>query len=623
LRFYQGIMAGLDAGKIVLAEASTGVGKGRALCAAAIKSAEAKKTPVVISAPTLVVLGQLWEEMSVLRSTDKLGQGLTYGFYPGASEFVDEQKLKDYITQGYVQADQSVIDWVDAGGPMLHKDSPLRAAMSEIGVTPAFLMEDLKQLASNIDVSDLGLRSDSECDTATTLGAIREQTRNADIIFCTDTMLALSHRASWAMVPEPAVLIVDEAHLLEQMFSNIHSDALSMFSLSLRLKDSGKATKVIKALNELTSTLQDNRLGSDGTINLKDIDIGLKTNIKDKAEALLGVLKSKTYKDVERIGDAIKVLSGTVRVLSGQSGDSSYLSFSPDFRYPSISTGKSDLKSIMGSLWKSPQGGAVLASATLYIKNQYGEDKCDYICDNLSVPTSKIYLMEPVVASWVTLNPTLHTPTSEAAKKLVRPKVTDSEDKIELWTENVAKGLANVCENAVGGTLALATSYVQIHGFREQLIKAGISEERIVMQERNKKIDIIRAAFSEKHQAGLRPIWLGLGGAWTGLDLSSKDGADIDTLLTDLVITCCPFGMNRSNTMNARIEQKKLSPIKNESLMMLKQGLGRPVRRENHTNKHIWILDGRLFTDWPGMNDFSKSVNQLFKPYKKRVEFNF
>jgi|GEM_PF-1649751 len=624
LKFYQGIMAGLNSNKIVLAEASTGVGKGRALCAAAIKAAEDGKKPVVITAPSLKVLGQLWKDMMILVTEDKIGCKLSYSFFPGASEFVDDEKLREYLNDNEIFNDQNVKDWVDAGGPLLNHNSPLRDAMSAMGIRPSFLMEDLKYLAQNMDVSDLYLSGDSECETAKVLKTIRGASRQSDIIFCTHTMLALSHLTSWALVPEPSVLIIDEAHLFEQNVAGVHSDALSMFSLSIRLRQSGKSTKAIKALNELSYTLQDNSFSSEKTVNLNNVDGALKAVIIEKVSKLLDAIKSKSYDDVERISNVRRVLNNTQRVLNGQSSDSSYLSFSPDFRYPSISTGKSDLKNILGSIWKSLQGGAILASATLYIKNQYGEDKCDYICDILAVPTSRTHIMEPIVADWVSAIPVLHIPSEAQAKSLMRPNIKSDDHSLnDSWLHNAAVCLNSISREAKGGTLLLATSYVQLATLKENLIALGTSEDRLVVQERNKKIEVFESIFKEKHRAGLRPIWLGLGGAWTGFNLSEEDKSIEDTVISDLVITCCPFGTNNSNAMNARIEAKKLSPIKNESLMMLKQGIGRLVRSPDHKDKHIWFLDGRIYTEWEGMQDFQKSVKVLLSRYKKREYFSF
>lgn len=101
----------------------------------------------------------------------------------------------------------------------------------------------------------------------------------------------------------------------------------------------------------------------------------------------------------------------------------------------------------------------------------------------------------------------------------------------------------------------------------------------------------------------------------------SRQESEIDTLLTDLVITCCPVGMNRTNTMNARVEKYRTHPIIKEALMMLKQGFGRLMRDHKQTGKHLWFMDGRIWTEWKGMRDFQRSVEAMLRNYPNREVF--
>ena len=622
VRYYQGIQAGLQLNKIVLGEASTGVGKGRAICAAAIEAATNNKKPVVIIAPTLKVLGQLWAEMNVLRTNDGLGKNLNYSFYPGASEFVDEIKLAEFMIDH--QEDPAVTDWLNKKGVMLDSSNPLREAMKSMGVQPSFLVEDLRELAVNMDTSDFSLSSDNECETLTMLKNIRMLAITADIIFCTHTMFAMSHRLNWALLPEPSVLIIDEAHLFEQSVANVHSDALSLSSLISRLRKAGAPAKGVKAINEFVAFLQSAANEGGAMINMNQATDVFKIKAIAQLEVLQGLFKSKSYKEVERIDVVKKIVTNTIDVLKGKAQDSAYLSFSPDRRYPSISTGKSNLGLILGGLWKGIHGGAVLASATLYIKNQFGDDKCDYICDILAIPASRLYVTHQVITSWLTSIPELHVPSQILAQKIARPDAKKYKNEESLlkaeqnWLDNLAKEIAVISEKAKGGTLILATSYSQVSQLGEYLIRLGIEEERVVTQDRNRKIAVTEQSFREAHKKGLRPIWVGLGSAWTGLNLAESDGAIEDTLLTDLIIVCCPIGMNRTNTMNARIEARSIQPLIKEALMTLKQGLGRLMRNERQKNRHIWFLDGRIYSEWKGMEEFQQSILKIFSLYKNR-----
>jgi len=426
----------------------------------------------------------------------------------------------------------------------------------------------------------------------------------------------MSHRLNWALVPEPAVLLIDEAHQLEQNVANVHSDGLSLSSLVSKLKHSKSPAKAVKAVRELSSFLQSVGLDSDRQLNLSQADDATKNNTKMHLETLSSLLKSKSFSKIDRIDIVRRILFNTRAVLAGESTDSAYLSFSPDRRYPTISTGKSNLGLILGSLWKSIHGGAVLASATLYIKDQYGEDKCDYICDILSIPSSRLHSTPPVIAEWLTSVPTLNVPSPLIAKGLSRPSVDDAES-MQDWISTIVKKIEDIATQAKGGTLVLATSYAQLSMLIPQMQAIGIPSERIFVQEKNKKLAVTEQDFREAHKKGLRPLWLALGAAWTGLDLTDTNTDIEDTLLTDLAILCCPIGLNRTNTMSARIEARSINPIIKESMMMLKQGLGRLMRDPTQANRNIWFLDGRIYCPWKGMDEFQKLVIRALSQYKK------
>ena len=623
LTFYQGIQAGMQLNKIVLAEASTGVGKGRAICAAAIEAANARKTPVLIAAPTLKILGQLWEEMDWLRGKG-LGKKRSFSFFPGATEFVNKEKLIEFMQTH--ETDPDVAQWIRKGGKMLESKNPLKDAMKSMSIKPAWLMEDLRALAINMPADDFSLRSTEESEILQMLRDIRSLAKQTDIIFCTHAMLAISHMSGWALLPEPAVLVIDEAHQFEQSIASIYSNSVSMFSLMHRLNTQSKApTKAVKAVRDFINTLRS--INSDAQqINLQKeaLDIPIE-KIKEHIQTISDILKSKSHKDVEQIDNDKQALMDTLRSISGASTDRAYLSFSPDRRFPSIMAGKSNILGILGALWKTAQGGAVLASATIYTQDKFGDFKSDYIADVLALPSSRLYAPPPVIAKWVTDVPILHIPSAAKCSALARPNILarkESEDAEINWVGELVKEIKTITKNSKGGTLVLATSYWQVEQIAAGLAAAGVKKARIIEQKRERKMALTVEEFRELHKNGLRPIWVALGGAWTGLDLKKEKGyLSEDTVLTDLVIACCPVGLNRTNTMNARIDARHMQPITKEALMILKQGMGRLMRDERQTNRHIWILDGRIWNEWNGMLDFQKSVEAMLRNYPNQETF--
>lgn len=97
------------------------------------------------------------------------------------------------------------------------------------------------------------------------------------------------------------------------------------------------------------------------------------------------------------------------------------------------------------------------------------------------------------------------------------------------------------------------------------------------------------AQYKRLYHSGDRPVWLGLGAAWTGIDLSDDQASDPseDMMLADLVITRLPVGLNRSLTQERRIEIAGFKMVTLEAVWQLRQGLGRLVRRPGVKNKNL------------------------------------
>lgn len=97
------------------------------------------------------------------------------------------------------------------------------------------------------------------------------------------------------------------------------------------------------------------------------------------------------------------------------------------------------------------------------------------------------------------------------------------------------------------------------------------------------------------HNSGVKPVWVGLGSAWTGIDLSDDSVApEDDRMLTDLIITRIPIGVGRTVIHERRVRIHGFSIVLQEAIWHLRQGLGRLVRREGVVSKQLWVLDSRL-----------------------------
>ena len=619
-RFFKNIVTSLEGGRICLAEGSTGIGKSRAMLAAAMKMAERKKK-VVIAAPTLKILGQLFEEFEFLKK-EGVGVGVTGGFFPGVTEFVSPSRLAKYFEElpddsNPETADPEARKWVAEGGPMLSSWSPLVRAM---GAPVSFLAEDLRQISVNLPVEDFLLRR-GEKEEHPSLGAIQKSAVEADLLFCTHAMLARAHQERWSAFPAPEVLIVDEAHLLEMELARIHSMSLSLASLYRRLQETALAqgakshSVVFKALKECIKTR--NRLRKIGRENGHQrlrIAPGMEffEEMKDILENLDKNLSSRSLSVVRDINDDREVVRECLEILGGRKG-SGVLEFSSDPRFSVLVAGRETVGDILGNLWKSV-GSAAACSASLFTPDEFGDIDPDFMLSLLALPRGRTDTPLPVVAPWVTDIPTMHLPSPELSPRLSRtPGKTRTQETESDWMANVALQCRKIAEEAKGGTLILASSYSQV-----EALAAGLSDipNRLVVQRPEEKFQLAEDRFRSLHRLHRRPVLIGTGVAWTGVDLTDKSVApDKDSLLTDLVIACLPIGLNRTTSAYHRFQTMGIESLAKETLLILRQGLGRLVRHPQAKDKHIWVLDGRIFSgEWPHFQRFQKVVRRMLGP---------
>ena len=262
----------------------------------------------------------------------------------------------------------------------------------------------------------------------------------------------------------------------------------------------------------------------------------------------------------------------------------------------------------------------MLASATLYVMDAHGNSKCDYLRSILYAPLDRISTPTPVIEPSIYRVPTVFIPTPSKAADLCPP--SNRERDGPQWHTHLAQQITVIAHQAKGGTLVLLTAYQDIEALATLLKQSGIADERIVAPSANQKFKLSERQFREKHAAGMKPILLGLGTAWTGIDLADTSlPPNKDTLLTDLVIGRVPVGLNRTNAMNHRVERLGMYPIVNEALLTFKQGLGRLIRRNGVKDRKIWILDGRIFGPWPGLDQLGASIRRLLREYRDMREF--
>lgn len=643
--FYSKICQSLQHKRIVFAEASTGIGKGRALvAAAAVKALDLGPGDLtVVSAPTVAIVEQLYKEALTLNNPK-----VSFAILCGATEFVDDLLLKALLDSEHSHELDPVREWVANGAPPLDMDRPL---VKSIGKKAAWLFDDLLQLTRDVDVDTdhLVLTQDMSADSESRkiVQSIRHEVSTAtQVVFCTHAMLAVAQVTQWKLMPAPRALLIDEAHLFEQNVSNVNSSKVSLFTLRSALaafkrqnRFSAKhpasvAHRAATSLSKLLSAFAHTNNGSD--IEVASLPATMLLSLQEHITTMVGALKHKSMSDLVLAPGFVKRLEIISQNLARMSQvglsplQRTYVTYSQNRFYPSLVGGPLSVAAQLGSIWKAATEGAVLASATLYTPTETGDLKCDYMRSVLNTPLARTDVIQPITDPYLFTCPTLHIPSTESSVAL---RVGPTEEDRSDWVSAVASVIdEKVLPLSVGGTLVLLTAYSDIQAMKAALLaKNPKLGARLIWMERGESLNSTISRYRHLYASGIMPILLGLGPAWTGLDLSLPDKAAADDYLLTAVVVCrVPVGINDTNTMRSRVSYRGMLPVAQESALTFKQGIGRLIRRSGIDNRHLWVLDARIFDGKPwsagtanntAFNSLTASLRRFLKKYKNTVVF--
>lgn len=595
------------AGKIVFAEAATGTGKGRMIASLAAAAA-IKGDTVVVSAP-LAVTWQLVNDMKDIPEVRRVGLTLSLG----RPNFISPQRTLEWAIDNE-RADLAA--WIEGGGRPLSLRS--KETSKVISHELCWLLEDALLLAEDLPADSLLLTSEdpAECPAQQLYVAMRSNYTEAGIILCSHFMLA-AHTRMMQMrglgndeeLDDEAptglslphfidTLIVDEAHLLEQAFASIYTHTLRLRPLMRTIESLGSRGRkpALDAVKELFTQMQAaSARSTSASLNVQLSDVPeLIPALKDTVKTL-GALPTKGMPQ-----DARSVIRIAMRAANDALSGHSRLRIevTPVHSYPMLLSGRANLQKALLALWGAT-GGATLVSATLFTTGDNGS----LTRWKLEVPTERAAFLPPVHPAWTTAPVLLH-------KEFCAHEPDDSPE----WATECAQTIQGVASTAQGGTLVLCTSYQNTELLAGRL--GAALGDRLIVQSKTSSAATCLAQFKAKHKAGIRPVWLGLGAAWTGIDLSDHslpDNPELDRLLSDLVITRIPVGQNRSLTHERRTAIGGFRIISQEAAWHFRQGLGRLVRRPGVTHKNLWVLDARIY----GGAAWVAPFRQILDRYKK------
>jgi ATP-dependent DNA helicase DinG len=599
-----------------LIEGSTGIGKSRIIAQAALDAIRDGADTVLVAAPTIGNLEHLVSEWGKVQQEDR--ERIAPVVILGRRQFVDDSSLLQALSVEAPEPDMEEAwnqakEWAElqaAGGSL--------PSGKRLG-NPAlrWLADDLREAAPAFPVEDFLLDDTCEGSAAGIYASLREQAFESPVVFMSHAFLcqgALSvFRKQNPILPECELLLVDEAHSLEATMASALSSDLALSRLRVLVKGLPKSGDIADQITRLMIAIASACGGEDASLLFgRDLPPaweacllraeGLAKRITTLAKK--GGLSEKLVAELRDYADALK------RLVSRK--ESVWVRFSPVLKYPTVSIGPASIGLQLAALWGMCVSAALL-SATLYLPTRGGWS-ARFMRMKLALPQERFYQCDPVIAPWITSIPTLHLLSPELAPAFHYPSADDVayDDLLPVWHTTIAGFLqATVCAQAVGGTLVLLRSFLDVREIGSMLTLA--LGDRLVCQHKGRPLQLAIEQFRARHKEGKRPVLLAVGGAWTGLDLKDHDAAGPleDTLLTDLVVARLPY---KSNTSPPAIHRESYMPDADilETALLLKQGFGRLIRREGVKDRHVWFLDRRP------IRYRNRSIQLLLATYEKQ-----
>ncbi|ABD72040.1 DEAD/DEAH box helicase-like (plasmid) [Rhodoferax ferrireducens T118] len=643
--------------RVLFAEAGTGIGKTLAYMAgvhAFLKSLKTAQTAIAV--PTHALMDQTLREWRKVQ--DALGEPVSTATLIGQNEFVSVQALTDLLPDIDQTVREQITTWIGKSGPCdpdavirhawtvgaLRKVAPLFNRMRDVTLSERDTDDDPGYVSyreqwdslprcsivvmSHAMLASLVLRRLTAQARATKdSAAIKEATAAWVALTSTEREKRLYQvlndiyaqgecEDGLDLLPNLDLLVVDEAHTLEDSFNLVLSQNISMYRLHKdieRLHASHPkqiTSATVAAMTDVWQRLR--RSGSasvDKVMSLHDDD---KNCLIDLGAILKGVLEIKStpknqlgsnagFRRIAQIARSV-----TLALLAGEQYGGSIgamIDWSPDRKWPRLMVGRLSTAREMNYLWLVVARRSILVSGTLY--EELPQVSCETARRSLSVPFDMMMTMEPVYAPWqyklVTACVVADTCAADGRRRFLRPVVKDSSPEavhVEFnalyagWVEDVGRYLVDAHKVAQGGMLVLGTAFRDIADIG-QLIEKNTSHP-VLVHHSGVPLASLRDQFLAAANGGKRPVLLAVSGAWTGFDLHSPINPNA---LTDLAILNAPFGaITRSLARQKRARQKNgIFEIVGLTVVLIRQGVGRLVRSpDTPANRRIHWLDARI-----------------------------
>lgn len=442
-------------------------------------------------------------------------------------------------------------------------------------------------------------------------------------IICNHNLLVESLRRDSVnpLLNEPSIIIVDEAHTLEEKIRDSYKKSLNkskiqtlIFGLYGHLNKDSDNIPVLGTINDLFRKISNSAKREYNKHAIENVDFFDSENSTFKCTSLIKELIEKTIKQLEELEkeavfdsrynrnkdflEKINTLQETKRafqdlILSSENQKNVYWAafLSGTLEHIEIQYVPKNIPELARGLLKNPNYGKVFTSATLTTEGDY-----EYFAKGLGIDNkigSRITTEIPLASPFnYNKNAMLYCP-----KDLVSPKDPDH----DKYLSSISASINELLDVTEGRTLVLFTSKSDMREVYNR-IKYENKPYNIYLQEDGQDLETLKQAFKEDTTSCL----FATGSFWEGIDIKGES-------LESVIIPKLPFHVV-DPVMDAKAKYYaggSNAVYLQDMLIKLKQGAGRLIRCE--TDKGIVsILD-------PRVAEYKEAVEKTL-PFKKTTD---
>ena len=585
LQMAEAVERAIDTGETLLAEAGTGTGKTLAYLVPAILSG--KKT--VIATGTKTLQEQLFfKDIPLLART--LPKQFVASLMKGRANYLCRRSLRRALTETHTRPErQRLVKIQKWSGASVRGD---RAEVDFLSDTDP-LWDDLAAW------SETCLGSACEDYDSCFLTRMRQEAAAADIVIVNHHLLladaALRDGSLFHVIPSYATLILDEAHLLEDVATDFFGTEISNLRIERLVRDAEREWRA-SAAGDPTIPTHLIRLAEVSARFFRSFDFseGARRLRQETLGGLVGSAGSELIQHLVLLHDLIHALPGKPEGLLGcarRAGE--HAAVIRDFLRPvSDVSDASDRRPVVR--WSERRGRAlvlrvspldvsadfrrailesaetvILTSATLSAAGQF-----DFLRRRLGVERAREFqAASPFDYGEQAI---LYIP-----RHLPDPRERD-------FLERAAAEIGSILELTAGRALVLFTS-VEAMGTTHRLLQGTVPFPLMVQGEAP------RTQLLDRFRQDVASVLLATRSFWQGVDV-------VGEALSCLVIHKLPFGFPGDPILEARLEylqQQGCDPFWEyqvpSAIITLRQGLGRLIR-SGQDRGALCILDSRLLT---------------------------